>query len=43
MRKIYKTNEILDIGGMRRLSEYGRAAIPVIGIFNTKSHEMERD
>lgn len=28
---------------MRRLSEYRRAAIPVIGRFNTKSHEMERE
>lgn len=43
MKKIYKTNEILDIGWMRRLSEYRRAAIPVIGRFNTKSHEMERE
>lgn len=28
---------------MRRLSEYRRATIPVIGRFNTKSHEIERD
>lgn len=42
MKKIYKINEILDIGGMRRLFEYGRVVILVIGRFNIKFYEMER-